>query len=191
MGFQEVRQRNLARRQELQSRQSGVFVKWQNDKDSKLVKIVAPFEGFDRQIKQKDGTSRTRPHYRMLVLGEYNKTSGEGAGVSTVTPQQVLNMPTHEAKITTAPQSMSQGISDAIDEGHTIILITRKGAANSKDTTYEVFDVTRMKDSELKAVTPKINKSDIELLESQEQWKDVSPEEAEAFLNLSGGNSED
>lgn len=190
MGFQEARQRNLARRQELQSRQSGVFVKWQNDKDSKLVKIVAPFEGFDRQIKQKDGTPRTRPHYRMHVLGEYNKNTGEGAGVSTMTAEQLLDMSTHEAKLTTAPQSMGQGISEAIDEGHTILLITRKGAVGSKDTTYDVMSVERITDKELKAVTPKVSKTDIELLESQERWNDISPEEREAFNNLAGENGE-
>jgi hypothetical protein len=42
---------------------------------------------------------------------------------------------------------MRNGISESIDEGHIILFITRKGAAISKDTTYNVFEVSRMKDS--------------------------------------------
>jgi hypothetical protein len=49
---------------------------------------------------------------------------------------------------------MRNGISESIDEGHIILFITRKGAAISKDTTYNVFEVSRMKDSNLKQVTP-------------------------------------
>ena len=60
MTLDEIRKRNAERRQIMQSRSAGMFLKFVNDQDTMVIKIVAPFEGFDREVKDMQGKKRLR-----------------------------------------------------------------------------------------------------------------------------------
>jgi hypothetical protein len=72
MGFDEIRKKNAERKQLMQARSTNVFVKWVNDQDTIIVKIISPYEGFDREVTTMQGEKKLKPHYRMHVLGDFN-----------------------------------------------------------------------------------------------------------------------
>ncbi|MGH9953925.1 MAG: hypothetical protein ACRD5J_20100, partial [Nitrososphaeraceae archaeon] len=120
MTLEEIRRRNLERKQIMQSRSAGKFLKFPNDQDMMVIKIVAPFQGFDREVKDMQGKKRLKPHYRAHILGDWNYDTGQPITHPRMelTAKDIRALKIEEAKIWSSPQSAVQGILREIDKGH-------------------------------------------------------------------------
>ena len=134
-----IRKRNAERRLIMQSRSAGIFLKFVNDQDVMAIKMVAPFEGFDRLVKDMQGKKRLRPHYRAHILGDWNYERGEPITHPRIelTANDIRTLKIEEAKIWSTPQSAVQGIQREVDKGHSILLVRRDGQPKSTSTTVQ------------------------------------------------------
>ena len=192
MVLDEIRKRNAERRQIMQSRSMGRFLKFVNDQDTMVIKIVAQFEGFDREVKDMQGKKRLKPHYRAHILGDWNYDREEPITHPKIelTAIDVRALKIEDAKIWSTPQSVVQGIQREIDKGHSILLIRRDGQAKSTSTTYNVLYALQMDEQDIQNLLPKLTKEDLARLQTEEKFNEISEEEIEALQNL-GNTKED
>ena len=75
LSVERMRKRNADRQQNMLTRSTNIsFLKLPNDGDMTFVRIIAPFEGFDRKVKQMNSDEKKlKPHYRMYEIGNSNK----------------------------------------------------------------------------------------------------------------------
>jgi hypothetical protein len=186
MGFEEIRKRNAERRQLMQSRSGNLFVKFVNDQDTMVVKILSPFEGFDRVVKTMQGELKPKPHYRMFVLGDYNFHTNKPLSIPPIalTIDDIRNLTPRDAKIWTTPFNAVQGFQREIDKKHSILQVRRDGVAKSTSTSYNVLNAMQIDDEDWKYLLPKISKEELAQLQSEETWSDISAEELTALENL-------
>jgi hypothetical protein len=192
MTLDAIRKRNAERRQIMQSRSAGKFLKFVNDQDTMVIQIVAPFEGFDREIKDMQNKKKIKPHYRAYILGDWNYDKEEPITHPKIelTANDIRELKTGDAKIWSTPQSAVQGIQREIDKGHSILLVRRDGQAKSTSTTYNVLDALRMDEQDIQNLLPKLTKEDLAKLQAEEKFNEISEEEIEALQNL-GNTKED
>ena len=129
MTLDEIRKRNAERKQQMQAVNMNLFVKFVNDQDTIVVKLIPPFEGFDRIVTTIQGDRRAKAHYRMHLIGDYNFQSKHHISNPPLdlTIDQVRALKPEEAKIWTTPFSAVQGIQREIERGHSILQIRRDG----------------------------------------------------------------
>ncbi len=133
MTLDEIRKRNAERKQQMQAVNMNLFVKFVNDQDTIVVKLIPPFEGFDRVVTTIQGDRRPKPHYRMHPIGDYNFQSKRHISNPPIdlTIDQVRALRPEESKIWTTPFSAVQGFQREIEKGHSILQIRRDGAPKS------------------------------------------------------------
>lgn len=187
-----IRKRNAERRLIMQSRSAGIFLKFANDQDVMAIKMVAPFEGFDRLVKDMQGKKRLRPHYRAHILGDWNYERGEPITHPRIelTANDIRTLKIEEAKIWSTPQSAVQGIQREVDKGHSILLVRRDGQPKSTSTTYNVLYALQMDEQDMKNLLPKLTKEDLVQLQTEEKFNEISEEEVRSLQNL-GNDKED
>lgn len=170
----------------MQSRSAGIFLKFANDQDVMAIKMAAPFEGFDRLVKDMQGKKRLRPHYRAHILGDWNYERGEPITHPRIelTANDIRTLKIEEAKIWSTSQSAVQGIQREIDKGHSILLVRRDGQAKSTSTTYNVLYALQMDEQDMQNILPKLTKEDLVKLQAEEKFNEISDEEIEALQNL-------
>lgn len=192
MTLEQIRKRNLERKLIMQSRSAGKFLKFVNDQDIMVIKIVAPFEGFDRLVKDMQGKNRLKPHYRAHVLGDWNYETEQPITRPKIelTANDIRTLKVEDAKIWSTPQSAVQGIQREIDKGHTILLVRRDGQAKSTSTTYNVLNALQMDEEEMRNILPKLKREDLAKLQAEEKFDDISDKELDALQNL-GNDKED
>ncbi|MGH9975328.1 MAG: hypothetical protein ACRD8Z_05760 [Nitrososphaeraceae archaeon] len=192
MTLEEIRKRNAERKQIMQSRSAGRFLKFVNDQDTMVIKIVAPFEGFDREVKDMQGKKRLKPHYRAHNLGDWNYDTGQAITRPRIEPtaNDVRALKIEDAKIWSTPQSAVQGIQREVDKGHSILQVRRDGQAKSTSTTYNVLNALQMDEQDIHNLLPKLTKEDLTNLQAEEKFNEISDEEIEALQNL-GNDKED
>ena len=176
----------------MQSRSAGIFLKFANDQDVMAIKMVAPFEGFDRLVKDMQGKKRLRPHYRAHILGDWNYERGEPITHPRIelTANDIRTLKIEEAKIWSTPQSAVQGIQREVDKGHSILLVRRDGQPKSTSTTYNVLYALQMDEQDMKNLLPKLTKEDLVQLQTEEKFNEISEEEVRNLQNL-GNDKED
>lgn len=186
MALEEVRKRNAERRQIMQSRSTGIFIKFVNDQDTMVVKLVPPFEGFDRKVKDMQGRKRLKQHYRMHVLGDLSFNTGHPLSNSRIelSVDDVRNLKDNDAKILTSPESITKGVQREIEKGHSILQIRRDGDPKDTSTTYSVLYAMQIDDEEWKKLLPRISKEELAELQSEEKFNEISDAELEALENL-------
>lgn len=187
MTFEEIRKRNAERKQIMQSRSGGIFAKFVNHKDSMVVKLVPPFEGFDRLVLTMDGKKKKlKPHYRFHVIGDYNFETKHPLSTPRLelTAKDVRALKDENAKIWTAPYNATVGIQDQVDREHSFLLIQRNGVAKSPNTIYTVLYALQIEDQDWKHILPKIPKEELAKLQSEEQFNEISAAELIALQNL-------
>jgi hypothetical protein len=187
-----IRKRNAERRLIMQSRSAGIFLKFANDQDVMAIKMAAPFEGFDRLVKDMQGKKRLRPHYRAHILGDWNYERGEPITHPRIelTTNDIRALKIEEAKIWSTPQSAVQGIQREVDKGHSILLVRRDGQPKSTSTTYNVLYALQMDEQDMKNLLPKLTKEDLVQLQTEEKFNEISEEEVRSLQNL-GNDKED
>jgi hypothetical protein len=192
MTLEAIRKRNLERRQIMQSRSAGRFLKFVNDQDTMVIKIVAPYEGFDREVKDMQGKKRLKPHYRAHILGDWNYETGQPIThpKRELTAKDIRALKIEEAKIWSTPQSAVQGIQREIDKGHSILQVRRDGQAKSTSTTYNVLYALQMDEKDIQNLLPNLTKEDLAKLQAEEKFNEISGEEIEILQNLEN-NKED
>lgn len=192
MALDEIRKRNAERRQIMQSRSAGKFLKFVNDQDIMVIKIVAPFEGFDREVKDMQGKKRLKPHYRAQILGDWNYDTGQPIIHPRIelTANDIRALKIEEAKIWSTPQSAVQGIQREIDKGHSILLVRRDGQAKSTSTTYNVLYALQMDEQDMQNILPKLTKEDLAKLQTEEKFNEISDEEIHILQNLGNDKEE-
>ena len=192
MTLEEIRKRNLERKQIMQSRSMGRFVKFVNDQDMMVIQIVAPFEGFDREVKDMQGKKRLKPHYSVYILGDWNYVTRQPTSHPRIelTANDIRALKIEDAKIWSIPQSAVQGIKREIDKGHSILLVRRDGQAKSTSTTYNVLYVLQMEEQDMQNILPKLTREDVARLQAEERFNDISKEEVRILQNL-GNDKED
>ena len=77
MGFEEIRRKNEARKQLMQSKINVYYMTFKEDQDCMAFRLVPPYEGYDRLTKTYSGEYKEKPHYRMHPLGDYNLIRGK------------------------------------------------------------------------------------------------------------------
>lgn len=186
MTLDAIRKKNAERKQVMQSRSRGLFVKFVNDQDTAVVKLVPPFEGFDREVKTMQGEIKPRPHYRMHVIGDYNFNDKKSISNPKLelTADDVRNLKDEDARIWTTPVNAVVGIQREIEKGHSILQIRRDGAAKSTNTTYNVLNAMQIAEEDWQALLPKISKEELAKLQSEERWNEISDAALEALENL-------
>jgi predicted GNAT family acetyltransferase len=186
MTLAEIRKRNAQRKQIMQSRSRGLFVKFVNDQDTMIVKLVPPFEGFDREVKTMQGEIKPRPHYRMHVIGDYNFNEEKSLTNPRLefTVNDVRNLKDEDAKIWTTPYNAVLGIQREIEKGHSILQIRRDGVAKSTDTSYNVLNAMQIAEEDWQFLLPKLSKEELAKIQSEEKWNEISSAELEALENL-------
>ncbi|MPZ07285.1 MAG: hypothetical protein GEU26_12865 [Nitrososphaeraceae archaeon] len=172
----------------MQSRSRGLFVKFVNDQDVMIVKLVSPFEGFDREVKTMQGDLKPRPHYRMHVIGDFNYNTKHPLSNPRLelSIDDVRSLKDEDAKIWTTPFNAAQGIQREVDRGHSILQIRRDGVAKSTSTAYNVLYAMQIAEEDWQDLLPNLSKEDIAKLQSGEKWNEISEQELEALENLGG-----
>ena len=186
MGFDEIRRKNAERKQLMQSRSTNVFIKWVNDQDTIVVKVISPYEGFDREVTTMQGEKKLKPHYRMHVLGDFNFHTGKPLSSPRLelTANDVRNLNDNDARVWTTPFNAVQGIEREIDRRHSILQIRRDGVAKSTNTTYNILNAMQIDDQDWESLLPKITKEELAKLPAEEKWQDISPEELHKLEDL-------
>lgn len=188
MTLADIRKKNAERKQIMQSRSRGLFVKFVNDQDVMIVKLVSPFEGFDREVKTMQGDLKPRPHYRMHVIGDFNYNTKHPLSNPRLelSIDDVRSLKDEDAKIWTTPFNAAQGIQREVDRGHSILQIRRDGVAKSTSTAYNVLYAMQIAEEDWQDLLPNLSKEDIAKLQSGEKWNEISEQELEALENLGG-----
>lgn len=186
MTLEEIRKRNAERKQIMQSRSAGRFLKFVDDQDAMVIKIVAPFEGFDREVKDMQGKKRLKPHYRAHILSDWNYDTGQPITHPRIelTANDIRALKIEDTKIWSTPQSAVQGILREIDKGHSILLVRRDGQAKSTTTTYNVLYALQMDEQDMQNLLPKLTKDELAKLQEEEKFDKISEKEIEVFQNF-------
>lgn len=185
MGFDEIRKRNAQRKQEMQSRSGGMFVRFVNDQDTMVVKLAPPFEGYYRLVKTMNGDMKEKLHYRMHIIGDYNFYTRHplSSPPLEMTVERIRTFKDEDAKIWTTPYNAVQGIHREVDREHSILQIRRDGVAKSTNTTYNILNTAQIANEDWNFLLPKISREGIEKLQSEEQWRSLSDEELNTLQN--------
>jgi hypothetical protein len=193
MGFEEIRRRNEARKQLMQSKIGGSFVKFAEDQDCMVVKLVPPFEGYDRVVKTYNGDYKEKPHYRMHILGDCNLIRGKPISNPQIvlTYQQVRELKDDVAKIWTCPFSAVKAIQREISKKRSILFARRDGVPKNTNTTYTILAANQMDDDDWEKLLPKLSRDDIAKLQEEEKWESISDEKLQALQSMKAAATSD
>lgn len=187
MTFDVIKKKSEERRRAMQARSMTSFVKWINDTDTQVVKLVPPYEGYDREVRNMTtGKMQPKVHYRMQILGDWNFYAKKPISNPRLelTIDDVRNLKDIDAKIWTTPFNAAQGIQREIELGHSILQIRRDGAARSTNTSYNVMYAMSIYDNDWDCLLPKLSREDVAKLQSEEQWNEINPVDLEILQKM-------
>jgi hypothetical protein len=172
-------ERRAKRKAQMQGN-AGKYLKWVNDKESRVLQVIAPYEGFILPVKQIDGTIKAKNHYRVHILA----TNVPNDGDINLDINEIKALKDENAKIWTTTRTTADNIDSAIEEGNTLIQVTRKGQFKDQKTTYQITPLAMMNASILKKIAPKLKLEDIEKIESETNLESgITAEEYTTELN--------
>jgi hypothetical protein len=161
-------------------------MKLPNDGDTVVVQVIAPFQGFDRQVMTMQKELKLKPHYRMQTIGDFNAESKLPLSNPKLelTADDVRYLKIEDAKIWTTPYNAAQRILKEIDKGHSFLQIQRDGKPQETTTTYNVLNAQQIDDEDWEYLLPKISKEELAKLQSEEKWEEISEEELQKLETL-------
>ncbi len=172
----------------MQQRSANVkFIKFRNNKDTLVIKIIAPYEGFDRKVKQMNSEEmKEKPHYRMYKIGDFNFETKKPLSDPPLelTANEIRELKPEDASIWTTPFHAANRIAEEIDKQHTFLMIRRHGKQGSTATTYDVLNAQQIDDNEWGSLLPNVSKSELKKLQTEESWEDISDEELHKLETL-------
>ena len=187
MTLAEIRKKNAERRQLMASRSNNMlYMKLPNDGDTVVVRVVPPFNGFDRPVKTMQQEIKLKSHFRVQIIADFNAESKLPLSNPRLelTANDVRNLKIENARIWTTPNIAAQRILKEIDKGHSFLQIQRDGKPQSTSTTYNVLNAQQIDDEDWEYLFPNMSKADLAKLQSEEKWEDMPEEELHRLETL-------